>query len=291
MRWFFSPQDHSEYALLALVLVVPAMVLPTLIQSFVDGLPEIETCRRMDITNYWRDILVPYLPYLLYIYGLWIGLVFPVLLVLTRWIRHDNLIGSQLIKQLHETLPPDPPCEHDLTPEVFERLLVAYQSYVVWLKEVAERYLFIIVVVSLGLLYEQLTTSRFTATSAALDIAKILLWLLLGPALISFVVLVALGYQRTSRRLQHALGVLAAALAGRKEPQGLFDRVVATRNSLIWERGSTEFVVSVVKSAGVAMPLVIALSGYVIDALSRGKWLSIFLPDAVVKVIKSLYGG
>ena len=141
------------------------------------------------------------------------------------------------------------------------------------------------------MLYEQLTTSRLTVTSAFLDIAKVLLWLLLGPALVSFAVLVALGYQRTSRRLLHALGDIAAALAERKETQGLFDRVVATRNSLIWERSSTEFVVSVVKSAGIAMPLVIALGGYVIDALSQGKWLSIFLPDAVVKVIKGLYGG
>jgi hypothetical protein len=78
--------------------------------------------------------------------------------------------------------------------------------------------------------------------------------------------------------------------SSKKECSAFFDRVVSTRNSLIWERGSTEFVVSVVKSAGIAMPMAIALGGYVLDALSEGKWLSIFLPESVLAFIRSLYG-
>lgn len=292
--WFFLPQSRREYVLLGLLLLVPLAVLPYLIQSFVEGLSKITECKHLVhlvYTNFSRDIVLPYAPYFLYIYGLWMGLLFPVLLVFKRRFCRDITSKRVLINKLHEELPHDPPREDQLTSDAFERLLVAYQSYVVWLKEAAERYLFILVAFALGLLYEQVTTSRSTATSTALDFAKVLSWFLLGPALVSFVLWVAFGYQRTSKRLQHLLGVVAAALAGRKEPQGLFDRVVATRNSLIWERGPTEFVVSVVKSAGIAMPLVIALGGYVIDALSQGKWLSIFLPDSIMKVIKSLYGG
>lgn len=44
---------------------------------------------------------------------------------------------------------------------------------------------------------EQVTSSKDTSTQTAIEITKILAWLLIGPTLVIFLVYVAIGYQIT----------------------------------------------------------------------------------------------
>jgi len=293
--WPFTPQRRIEYLLFGLMLVTPILVLPILIDSFIDGIPSHKSCDTFPLVtrnspNYSRDILLPYLPYFVYIYSIGLGLIFPVLLLLVRCIRLDFARSKELIARLYVEIPQESPTDNQLTSQAFERLIVLYQSYVLWLTDVAERYIFLIIMISIGLLFEQFTPDHLTVTSASLDIGKFLLWLILGPSLITFVLLVAFGYQRTARQMQVGLGLIAQVLAENQQPAGLFDRIISTRNSLIWERSAAEFVVSVMKSAGVCMPLVIVLGGYIIDSLSKGdNWISVIIPSVLVNLIKSFY--
>lgn len=283
------PSCGSEFALFLIPIAVPLFSVWFLGSNFKDGLSSHPPCASVTIQNEFRQIWLPYVPYLFYMYGLWLLIVFPVLLFFFYWVRIDVGRRHTVISQFSEGLPSQPPKEADLTSQAFEKLLVAFQSYVIWLKEVAERYLFLIIIVALGLLYEQLTPSRFTVTEESINWAKTALWLLLGPALVCFVILVALGYQRTANRLQFALGELANRLACRGNASDLFDRIVEARSSLIWERSSAEFVLGVAKSATVAMPLIIALGGYVLQKLSGGEWIEIFIPKSLIKLIQGFY--
>ncbi|WP_371882998.1 hypothetical protein [Caballeronia sp. S22] len=230
------------------------------------------------------------MPYVLYVVGLWILIVFPVLIVLVRLIRKDVSRRREVLFQLNGSFPTFAPEDNELDSGCFEQIVVAFQSYVGWLKEVAERYISLIILVSLGLLYEQLTSSKLTTTTQSLDWAKVALWFLLGPSLIALVMIVALGYQGTARRVQSVYGRFAAGLIFPGN-SALFDRVTKERSSLIWERGPTDFVLNVLKSATVAVPLFIALVAYVLPTITGGNWVEIFLPNSFIDMIRHLYSG
>jgi hypothetical protein len=157
------------------------------------------------------------------------------------------------------------------------------------LRRIAERYLSVLIVVILALLYEQLTPSHETATGDAVEWGKIVLWLLLGPTLPLFVIYVAFGYQGLARKLESGLRTLAEALARNRNNADLLAKVMAARAELMWKQSPTEFVLTVVKSANIAMPLLVAVSGYVLHTLSGGEWIDVFVPREVVSLFHRFY--
>ena len=146
-----------------------------------------------------------------------------------------------------------------------------------------------LIVVILALLYEQLTPSHKTVTTEAVEWGKIMLWLLLGPVLPLFIIYVAFGYQGLARKLESGLDLLAEALARNRSEVDLLDKVIKARAELMWKQSPTEFVLTVVKSANIAMPLLIAVSGYVLHTLSGGQWIDVFVPREVVSLLQRLY--
>lgn len=293
------PEGRDEWAFFAILLCIFAY----LFFRFVDGF-EHDVILRPDIqsrqgcediaaivsANTFRQIWLPYMPYLLYMLGLWIGILWPILHCLMRWIRRDIKWGAVIREELEKHLPKaiDRVESKSAEPQ-FDCLMAAFQGYVVGLKDIAERYLSILVAVIVSLAYEQLTTSKLTVTAQASEAGKVVLWLLLGPALLTFISIVALGYQRVAQRVERGLRTFVRGLTAEGSSSDLLGRVMAARNELIWDRSPTEFIFGVIKSATVAMPLVFAVSGYIASMLTGNNWFEIFLPNAVIEFVRNLY--
>jgi hypothetical protein len=240
--------------------------------------------------NDFTQIRKPYFPYLLYVFGLWIGIVFPVFLTLLRRVRVDWELWRVRRSTLDSCIPIKLPSHAGQGSNSFEEFSVAFQNYVIGLKEVAERYVPVLLATSLVLLYEQLTTSHLTVTQAAVESGKLALWLLLGPALLICITMVALGYQNAADKAEIGLRAFAETLAKSHGKTELFDRVIQAREKLMWEESPAEFVVSVAKSATVAIPLLLALTAYVLHSLAGPEgWLGIFVPKAAIDFVQGLF--
>jgi hypothetical protein len=287
------PEGLSEWAFFIGLLGIFAFLFLSFGTSFEQELSERSGCGKaleLAKTARFRQIWLPYMPYLFYMLGLWIGILWPILHCLLRWIRQDLDWGVTVREELEKHIPRAPKqVEIESAESRFDNLMAAFQSYVVGLKDIAERYLSILVAVIVSLAYEQLTSSKLTATAEAGEAGKVVLWLLLGPALLTFTSIVALGYQRVAQRVELGMKNLVRALTATSDNSELLDRVMAARNELIWDRSPTEFILGVVKSATVAMPLIFAIGGYIASMLTGGSWIEVFVPNAVVQFVKQLY--
>ncbi len=143
--------------------------------------------------------------------------------------------------------------------------------------------------VALGLLYEQLTPSHQTVTRAAVEYDKVVLWLVLGPALFILVTFVALGYQSAAQKVESGLSTFAETLVNDGKKSQLLDRVLAARAGLLWHQSPATFVFSVIKGATVSITLLVSVTAYVLHTLTQGEWIHIFVPSVVVDFIKSLF--
>lgn len=238
------------------------------------------------------QIIKPYFPYMLYAAGLWIGVVTPVFLVLLRRIDGDWKQWAERRVTLDECLSPALSQSeiHAEATRSFERLHVSFQNYVIGLKEVAERYFPVLLAVSLALLYEQLTTSKETVTVAAVESGKVALWLLLGPTLLICIAMVAVGYQNAARKAEAGFQALAVFSSKRHGSAELLDRLATTRARLMWEESPAAFVLSVVKSATISIPLLLAITAYVVHTLSGPEgWLGIFVPRVVIDFVRRVF--
>ena len=283
---FPSPGAELRATILLTVLAIASV--PLLGTDFKQGLPE--RCKGVPIGSEMREIWAPYVLYLPYIVILWIGIVFPILLYLWRWVSQDLRWRTEVAQELRVAFASLPESLQEKT-RAFEHMRVAFEAYVLRLRETAERYVSVLVLVTIALLYEQTTASHRTGTDLAADIGKIALWLLLGPALFSFIVVVATGYQRTARRFEQVLTNIIGSLDRQGADAGLLDRMLKARGEIVWERSAAAFIVSVVKSATVAMPLLFALGGYVVSLLADDKslWVHIFVPKRISDFFKLLY--
>lgn len=235
----------------------------------------------------FQQILRPYFPYLLHVLGLWVGIVMPIFLFLIRcvscdwdqWKENRSKLETYVLKAQKSTI-------HNRV-EVFDGLSVSLQDYVVALKGIAEQYVPILLGVSLILLYEQITPSVETVTPAAVDIGKLAVWLLLGPALLACIVIVALGYQKAAHKAELGLRALVGT-SPRIEDEDLLKRITEARSKLIWDQSPAAFILSVAKSATVSVPLLLAIIAYVLHLHSEG-WFRIFVPKALVDFVQNLY--
>jgi hypothetical protein len=236
------------------------------------------------------QIMKPYIPYMLYATSLWIGVVTPVFLVLLRRIHGDWKQWTERRTALDACLSRVSQSESDAEAgRSFDKLHIAFQNYVIGLKEVAERYFPVLLAVSLALLYEQLTTSKETVTTAAVESGKVALWLLLGPTLLICITMVAVGYQNAARKAESGFRALAVASTERRASPELLDRLATTRAKLMWEESPAAFVLSVVKSATISIPLLLAITAYIVHTLSTEGWLGIFVPRVVIDFVRRVF--
>src|ERR1700733_1859334 len=238
----------------------------------------------------FRQIFRPYFPYLGYTSGLWIGIAFPVLLFLIRGALEDRAASAERWSRLDRAAA----AAESSTPlpdiHTFEELFVSFQNHVAGLKAISERYVPVLLAISITLIYEQLTPSHETATPQAVDSAKIALWAILGPAAAFCISMAAVGYQRASRMTSHALQALSETLAKHSGSDGLSDKVRDSRDKILWDQSPLGFVLSVSKSATISIPLLLAIIGYVLTSLGGpGGWIGIFVPERVIHFIKQLY--
>jgi hypothetical protein len=244
-------------------------------------------------TDDFGQIMKPYIPYMLYATALWIGVVTPVFMVLLRRIRADWVQWRERRDSLDACLSPllSQSQTDDTAPaRFFERLRVAFQNYVIGLKEVAERYFPVLLAVSLALLYEQLTTSKETVTTTAVESGKVALWFLLGPTLLICITMVAIGYQNAARKAESGFRALAVFSSKHHGPPELPDRLAMTRSRLMWEESPAGFVLSVVKSATISIPLLLAITAYIVHTLSGPEgWLGIFVPQIVINFVHRVF--
>jgi hypothetical protein len=262
------------------ILALETVILP---RSFMEGLRQ----RGHAWSDTFRDIYLPYFPYTLYMAGLWLGIALPNLLFLIRsipvdyrWSRGNwETLRSEVDRNVDSTREP---LEKD-----YRRLALAFEDYALGLKSLAQRYLPVIFVVTIALLYEQLTSSHLTVTDAAVEAGKVALWLLLGPAFLLCLLLVVFRYERAAKATLDALTGIANHPTVSSE---LFDSALAMRSELSWRRGTFQFVLSLFQSAPFTIAFVVAISSYVVSAAVPGATLvNVLVPRAIVCFVAGLF--
>jgi hypothetical protein len=167
-------------------------------------------------------------------------------------------------------------------------MMLSLQDYVVGLKSVAEEYVPVLLGVSLILMYEQITPSVQTVTDAAVESGKLAVWLLLGPALLTCIIIVALGYQSAAHIAESGLRALAGASSESASDGDMLKRIAEARSKLIWDQSPAAFILSVVKSATVSIPLLLAIIVYILS-LHTEQWFRILVPKALVDFVQNVY--
>jgi hypothetical protein len=235
----------------------------------------------------YRQIVRPYIPYVLNPLGLWVGIVMPIFLQLIRSVFKDLRVWRINRARLDSYVSKAKRVGDTNGTSIFNGLVISLQNYVVALKAIAEEYVPILLGVSLILLYEQITPTVATTTSFSVDLGKFAVWLLLGPALVTCIVIVALGYQRATQRTEVALKALARNPSSAADSD-LVKRIAETRSKLIWDQSPAAFILSVAKSATISVPLLLAIIAYVFHLHNDG-WFAMFVPKIVMDFIHNLY--
>ena len=238
----------------------------------------------------FEKITLPYLPYSLYSIGLYIGIMLPALLCLIRRISFDKNTISQAKKDLENLSRIDASSVELFSIIHFKQYELAFQNYVILLKNYSERYLPLILSTAIFLIIEQITSSKDTATQAAIEITKILEWLLIGPTLLIFLIFVAIGYQITVNDAEQKLRSFIDLIKMSPGKSEILGEISNFREKLIWSYSPLSFIVSAVKSASIAIPLLLTLTIYVMQTImTESNWLYIVLPKAIAQFLKSLY--
>lgn len=233
-------------------------------------------------TDFWA-IDLPYVPYALYTIALWGGVGAPVLAMLVTRFMNDRreLRGSR------ETLEKEFRAVEVATADdalmQFQQSQIAMQDYVARLQQHAERYIPVPLTVAVVLLHEQFAP---TVTQEAIDIGKVALWLLLGPALIAGLTILASNHQSAVRRAGAAYRALLDRLAATQTD--LRSSVLEARAKVLGD-SSGGFAVSVLKSTPIFVLLVASLTGWVLGNLQAEKRVTLFVPEKIVELLQAIY--
>lgn len=261
---------------IALLLLFQFLFLP---RSFVSNEP---------IT--FGHVLKPYIPYFFYTVGLWVGILFPMFVLLIRLVPQDwkNLRDSASKVDLK------PPLESFRRIEeignAHRDLLIAFQDHVAVIKDLTERYIPIFLTISLYLLYEQATPSYKTLSPLSVEAGKVALWLFLGPVLIASLIAVAAEYQSAARKAEVALrSLISASINFSDQPDTLLS-LLKSRDDLLWNRSPGELLLSIAKSPTLSIPLLFALTVYVFNTVhGHDGWIAILVPRVVINFFQHLF--
>jgi ABC-type multidrug transport system fused ATPase/permease subunit len=277
---------YEKRLFLAIFLMLLLMIFYILPAAFISGLD----ARGTNVPRTFDQIMKPYFPYFLYAAGLWIGIITPVFLFLIRAAARDWAWWKEARARLYGILSRQVSSAAELTAASFQELTVSFQNYVIGLKNIAERYLPVLLAMSLGLMHEQLTTVHESATPESVEAAKVASWLFLGPALIIFITLVALGYQSAVKKAEAGFSPYIEILVKSPDKFDILSAMLVLRANFIWEQSPLSFVISAIKSASVSIPLLLALTIYVLQNLIKGEAVPlIFIPRQVLEFLKGFY--
>jgi hypothetical protein len=269
-------------------IVPPAILIGTLVCTFTflpwSFIAEL-TARRWQGARTFRAIWVPYFPYALYTVALWFGVVTPPFIVIVtrmrldfrrwRWYRAE-------FEHVFDALPKKAAAEDALI-----AAQVALQNYVLRLKQVGERTLPVIMAVAAILAYEQTTPSQNTALHGTQSWAKVALWFLMGPAVITCITIVTFGYQSAVRTAEATYRRLLAQSWGDAK---LAEKIMGAREKLMWQGNGGSFIVSILKSASVLVVLIATGTAYIVKTVNgKNGWWGIFIPDQIFEFVKQIF--
>lgn len=225
------------------------------------------------------QIFGPYFPYSLYVAGLWLGIVAPVLFFMARSLRLD----WRAWKALQGTLVIDVPDEK-LTRRTITNLVIATQDVFSLLKESAGRYLPIFLAVITMTLVEELTPLKRSVLGPSSDIGKIILWLLWIPTLVILVGLFTILYDGEVKRAKNALSLMIARLQNLPaKTRELQDAAKALRDISDHEN-SVKALFDVIKTGSVGVyGLVVAVTAITVSVLRfHENWARAFVPQSLI---------
>ncbi len=238
----------------------------------------------------FEKITLPYIPYSLYAIGVYIGIMLPIILFSLRRFAFDLGIFHKKKKKLESLALQQQGSAERLTVPRFRQFELAFQNYVILLKNFCERYVPLILGVAIFLIIEQVSGSIDTSTQSAIEITKIIIWIFLGPVLLTFMILIAFGYQITVKNTEQKLQALIDRIDATPDTGELIGEIISFREKLIWSYSPLSFMISTVKSASIAIPLLLTLTFYIMQAIIKeSNWLYIVFPKEIVQFFKDLY--
>lgn len=272
-RWALVPP--------AIFVVVVAIHFHCLPQTFIAELHE----RSWPGTISFRTIYVPYFPYLLYTVALWCGIAMPPFLFILVRVRGDWARWKAYQRQFETAFAAlaavDSGEDHLLGAQV------ALQNYVARLKQIGERSLPVLLAVAAMLVYEQLTPTHKTVLTGTQNTAKVVVWLLMGPALSSLVIIVMFGYQSAIRRAERGYRRLLAS--PKWGTPGAREKVLKAREELMWKGNGGSFALSILTSTSVLLLLIASGSAYIVNSANAGGWPAVFIPEEVVTMLRRVF--
>jgi len=228
------------------------------------------------------QLVKPYFPYTLYMLGLWVGIVLPVFLVFIRSLVSDVDRG----KRSREVLGTNRG-DVNVTQLVFQQFVADFEDYFIFLKEAAERYLSVFLLLIIVLWVEQITPLESSATHFASEIVKTILWVFWIPAMLLSVYLLVKVYDDARSPVMSVLSAFAKNLRNEPDKHELFTRVIDKRIELS-DRGGATFLKTVVINGRVSVYLLITVASPVIRLfLSQGGAKAIF-PDWLINLFQRL---
>jgi hypothetical protein len=265
----------------AILLAAIAMTLGYLPPKFIAEL----TARHYTGPITFRTIYLPYFPYTVYTIALWFGVVMPPFVVVLFRLRTDFRRWRRYRAEFESAfaaLPETEPSEVALV-----RAQVALQNYIARLKQVGERSLPVILACAAILVYEQLTPSQNSALHEAQSWAKVALWFLMGPAVITCLTIVTFGYQGAVRTAE---GIYRRLLARGWGDAKLQSTLLKAREDLMWKGNGGSFVLSIFKSTSVLLLFIGSATAYVVKTVNgKSTWWSIFIPDPVFDFVRHIF--
>lgn len=233
------------------------------------------------------EITKPYFPYFFYNLGYWIGIVFPVFLLFLRSVAEDYLAFKHA-RDPHEHAFMHVRNAHEAQ-AAFEEYNSAFEKYFLFLKDVGERYISLLLAIVIVLAIQQLTFLSTSVLRQANEVAKAVIWAMLAPGLLIAGVTVMILFESAARRARCGLEALADRLTQITGARELLDKVLAARSELVWKRSPAAFLFSMTKTGGVAVPLLLAIIGYFARKLVGYTWPDLLLPKAVDSFFSSVF--
>jgi hypothetical protein len=224
----------------------------------------------------WRQVYIPYLPYALYVFGLWIGIVLPVLIAMLRrlavdfpqiWILKRTLVVSKADATRIAASAGD-----------IKEYAANYQVYLAALRDAATRYVPLLLVVATMCLAEELTNLHCSVGPWATNAGKVALWALLGPALIISLVVFAGFYDDGIRSAKFSLEKVLAAARSSADP----DALPEAQNALVeaGKESSMAGIVAVAKTGQVGVYVLVVVATSWLSATKYG--MRPFVPQNAV---------
>lgn len=261
--------------------IVALALLPLNFRRTYEGLIRLPHPRIVPAVNdplSFHQIWAPYFPYSLYVFGLWLGIVFPVLFFLARSMRFDfpqlRLLRSR-IDRVEDA--------EELTKRSVSDYIYSFRQYFYWLKAVANRYVPLFLVVITICLVEQLTPLHCAVLAWAADLGKMALWLLLIPASLVTVFVFLFLFDDGITAAKGELDQLIETLAPHADKDDALDEARRAREDLESE-SSVSAMLAVTKSGNVGVYFLAILSAGLIGAFLRYHeyWASAFVPITVL---------